>query len=237
MALKAILESLDGLSADVSKEYKEGDDGKFHLDIDGLEDHPGLGALKRAKDHEKTLRQKAQGKASELETKITELTQQLEDLGDGGKLDDKTKARLERQITDLTAKYNADIGAYDGEITTLLVDNVANTLAKDLSDSPNLLLPHIRARLAVEKDENGKRVTRVKDKDGEISHITLDEFKKELSGNKEWAAVLRGSQGSGSGAPGSGGGGSGKGSDKTLDYSKASPKDIAADIKARKAQE
>lgn len=232
MALKAIIESLDGLPADVAKEYKEGDDGKFHLDIDGLEDHPGVGALKRAKDHEKQGRHKAQGKVAELEGQIQELQNKLEDLGDTGKADEQTRTKLQRQIDTLTKQLTDETGALNGEINTLLVDNVALAIAQDLSDTPDLLIPHIKARLIAEKDESGKRVTKVKGADGEVSAATIDEFKKELSGRKEWAAVLRGSKGTGSGAPGSGQGGGGSG--KKLDYSKASPAEIAADIKSRK---
>ncbi len=236
MALKATIESLDGLPADVAKEYKEGDDGKFHLDIDGLEDHPGVGALKRAKDHEKQGRHKAQGKVAELETQIQELQQKLDDAGDTGKADEQTRTKLQRQIDNLTKQLADETGALTGELNTLLVDNVALSIAQELSDTPDLLLPHIRARLVAEKDETtGKRVTKVKDANGEVGSATIEEFKKELSGRKEWAAVLRGSKGTGSGAPGSGQGG-GQGGGKKLDYSKATTAEIAADIKSRKGQ-
>ena len=82
MALKSILESLDGLSEDIKKEYTE-KDGKFYLDIEGLDLHPGVGGLKRAKDHEKNLRQKAEEKARELEDQLTAKDTEIEGLRTG----------------------------------------------------------------------------------------------------------------------------------------------------------
>src|SRR5690606_29103586 len=82
MALKSILESLDGLPEDIKKEYTE-KDGKFYLDLEGLDDHPAVGALKRAKDHEKTLRQTAEGKLREAEDKSTQLEGTIEELRTG----------------------------------------------------------------------------------------------------------------------------------------------------------
>ena len=71
MSLKSVLTSLDGLSDDLKKEYTE-KDGKFYLDLEGLDEHHAVGALKRAKDHEKSLRQKAEEKQREAEDKVTE---------------------------------------------------------------------------------------------------------------------------------------------------------------------
>ena len=39
MALKAVLETLDGLDTSIAGLYKQGEDGKFHLDVEPVEDH------------------------------------------------------------------------------------------------------------------------------------------------------------------------------------------------------
>jgi hypothetical protein len=230
MALKAILDSIDGLPADVAKEYKENDDGKFVLDVEGLED---TGALKRAKDHEKSRRQKAESKAAELESKLADLQEQLDGLDDPGKnkADDKQRIKLEQKIKELESTLTSREQALFGEITRLTSDTQAAALAASLSDSPNLLLPHIKSRLVTEMVE-GKAVVKVRDADGDIGSMTIEDLKKEFSSNKEYSAIIRGSEGSGSGAPGGGKGGGGE--RKPLDYSKATPKEIAEDIKAKK---
>lgn len=228
--LKAILDSIEGLPADVAKEYKEGDDGKFHLDVEGLED---TGALKRAKDHEKTRRQKAETRTSELESKLADLEEQLASLDDPGKskIDDKQRVKLEQRIKELEGQMTTKEQSLLGEINRLTSEAQAVKLATELTDSPNLLLPHIKSRLVTEIVD-GKAVVKVRDADGDVGLMTIEDLHKEFSSNKEYSPILRGSQGSGSGAPGGGKGG-GQG-DKPLDYSKASPKEIADHIKAKK---
>lgn len=230
MALKAILDSLEGLPADVAKEYKENDDGKFVLDVEGLED---TGALKRAKDHEKKRRQAAEGKTAELESKLADLEEQLAALDDPGKnkVDDKQRVKLEQRIKELEGQLTTKEQSLLGEINRLTSEATATKLAADLTDSPNLLLPHIRSRLVTEI-EDGKAVVKVRDADGDVGSMTIEDLRKEFTSNKEYAPILRGSQGSGSGAPGGGGKGGGQG--KPLDYSKATPAEVVADIKAKK---
>ena len=228
MALQAIRDSLEGLAADVAKEYTKGDDGKFHLDVEGLED---TGALKRSKDHEKARRQKAEQALTEMNSKLEDLQNQLDNVGENGKLDDKLKLKLEKQITELTAKLTAREGELVGEISRLTATQAAEQLAAKLSDSPGLMLPHLKSRVVTEMVD-GKAVVKVKDPDGEVGVMSLADLEKEIRANKEYAPILRGSQGSGSGAPGSGSGGGQ--SQKPLDYSKASPKEIAEHLKAKK---
>lgn len=230
MALKAILETLDGLPADIAKEYKEDGEGKFILDVEGLED---TGALKRAKDHEKSRRQKAESKAAELESKLADLQDQLDSLDDPGKnkIDDKQRVKLEQKIKELEGQLTTKEQQLFGEINRLTSEAQAVKLAGELTDSPNLLLPHIKSRLVTEIVD-GKAVVKVRDSDGDVGSMTIEDLRKEFNSNKEYAPILRGSQGSGSGAPGVGKGG-GKES-KPLDYSKASAKEIADDLKAKK---
>ncbi len=115
----------------------------------------------------------------------------------------------------------------------MCVDDVSSAVARDLSDSPDVLTPHIKSRLMVEM-EGGKAKTRIKDAEGNPSALTLDELKNEFRSNASFAAVIKGSEGSGSGANG-GQGGSGGGNNngqKKLDMTTASTKDIVAHRKA-----
>lgn len=67
MALKFVVDSLDGLSEELKSSYKKGDDGKFHLDVDGGEDVSGLkSALQKERDSVKELK----GSLKTLEEKI-----------------------------------------------------------------------------------------------------------------------------------------------------------------------
>lgn len=230
MKYKITKAEFDKLPPDLQKEY--GEDGEeYVLNVEGGED---TGALKRAKDHEKKRRQDAEQKARDLEQQINDVQEQLEALQDKGG-DDKNKdveARWKKKLEAREAELTQQLEAQGNEINTLLVDNVAKSLASELSDTPGVLIPHIKSRLTIEKVD-GKSVTRIKDADGEVSALTLDELKGEFQSNKDFASVIKGSGGSGSGASGGQGGQGGKKPEKP-DLAKASPKEVADYFKSTK---
>lgn len=229
MKLKKKVKSLDEVQEQYRDLYVE-KDGEFILEVDGEED---TGALKRAKDHEKKRRQDAEQKARDLEEQMADIQEQLDALQDKG--GDKDTSGIEKKWQDKYSKREKEltdqIDSLGKEINTLLIDNVADQIAADLSDSPAVLRPHVRQRLTVERVD-GKAVTRVKDLDGELSAMTLDELKSEFQSNNDFASVIRGSKGSGSGASGGQGGQGGK--PQKPDFTKATPKEKAAYLKAQK---
>lgn len=214
------------LSDPMKAEYKLGDDG-YTLLVEGGED---TGALKRAKDHEKTRRQTAENKLKEVETSLTEKSSEydvlLSERSSTAGLEKKWKDKLDAREAELIG----EVGGLNSELGKLLIDNVADAMAASLSDSPGLLRPHIKSRLKVERVD-GKATTRILDASGEVSPLTLDELKKEFSTNPEFAPVIRGSKASGSGAQGGGGGG---GDTKKPDFSNSSTKEIADYLKSKK---
>lgn len=218
MTLKAIVETLEGLPADVAKEYIEQDDGTFRLDVEGGED---TGALKRAKDHEKKLRKEAQLKNQKLQDKITELEGDLEDLKDPGesKKDDRLRAKYEAQMVALRTELTGESQVWMNEVRRLSSTQTAERIATELFTSLTLGLPHVKSRLTTEL-EDGKAVVKVLDSDGDVGVMTLEDLKRELRANKELAPILKGGKGSGSGAPGATNGGKGKDAKTKLsDYS------------------
>lgn len=201
--LKFELDNLDDVSEEHKALYKEVD-GKFRLQLEGYTDPA---ALKRAKDHEKAARQKAEKDLKDLRDEFDEFKESVESnaddknrkKGDLGALEQSYKDKIKK----LEEKHAKDLEIRDVQISKLLVDNVAETMAAELSDSPELLSEIIRKRL---KAENGE--TRVLDANGEPSATTVDELREEFRANKKYAPIIRGSQGSGGG---SGGGGDNRG--------------------------
>lgn len=229
MKFKLNEEEFGKLPQHFQEEYEAGDNGEYTLKVEGGED---TGALKRAKDHEKTRRQAAEQKLKDLQTEMSDLQGEydslLNDKSKSGNLEKKWQEKLEAREKEL----NTQVEQLNSQIHTLLIDNVADQLAAELSDSPSLIRPHIKSRLAVESVD-GKATTRVIDADGEVSPLTLDELKTEFKSNPDFAAAIRGSNGSGSGANG-GNGGNGGATPKKPDFSNASPKEIADYLKSQK---
>jgi hypothetical protein len=102
------------------------------------------------------------------------------------------------------SESKAEIDRLNGSLKTIMVDNVATTIANEiaLQGSANVLLPHIRSRLAVDYVD-GNPITRVLGPDGKPSAATLDELKAEFAANDAFAPIIAGSKASGGGAGGS----------------------------------
>lgn len=214
MPINAVLENLDGVSDALKSEYTKGANGKFYLSITGIDDHPDVGALKRAKDHEKAERQKAAQKAKEqidaLQSKFDALESDRNEMLKGAipKADvDKLETSYKEKLANIEAEKNAKIDALNGSIQTMMVGNVAQTMASEISTSPALILPHIASRLKVEFGEDGSPATRVLDKTGAPSALTVDDLKKEFAADPTFAPIIIGSKASGAGAGGQGQGG------------------------------
>lgn len=113
------------------------------------------------------------------------------------------------KVNKTASEKDAQIGKLKGFVQATLIDNQAQSIANEigLKGSEALLLPHIKARLAVE-ERDGKYVTVVKDANGQPSALSLTELKEEFQNNPAFAPVIVGSKASGSGAAGNPAGGS-----------------------------
>lgn len=231
MALKRRIkkDAFDKLSDELKAEYKE-KDGEYILEVEGDED---TGALKRAKDRETQLRKDAELRATAAEERVTELEKD-----DGKSKDIRTlEASWQSKNKQLEDEKNDVIKQKDTFIEQMLVDSKAMELASEISTSPKLIYPHIRARLAADL-EGEKPETRVLDADGKVSALTLDELGGEFVANKEFASIIKASKAQGSGANSgqqSKDSDSATSTDKT-DLTKFSPKEMAAHLSAQKQQ-
>lgn len=195
MTLKNTLDTLDGIPADVAKEYIKGDDGKFHLDH---EDRESVSNMSRARDNEKTQHAATKGKLREAQEKAEALETQIEELRTKGMTKD-TAAEVER----LTKLHTKELAKVTEQATKLksgieksMLESTAKTLSKDLTGSDEILAPHVQKRLSVSFDKDVPEVI-VLDPDGQPSSKTVAELRKEFSENKSFAGFIKGSQGSG----------------------------------------
>lgn len=217
-------EDYESLPEVIQNEYTE-KDGSYVLDVSGIED---TGALKRAKEHEKTARKEAEKRARLAENKVLEFQDEASrKAGDVEALEKSWQGKLETREAELLAKLEAK----DKYIGQQLVDNVALQIATEISKSPSLILPHIKSRLTADLDSENP-VTKVLDANNQLSALTIDELKQEFIANKDFAPIIIGSKASGSGtssdAP------SASLPTSNMDLSKMSPKDLAAHMKAKK---
>lgn len=207
MALKAVLQNLDGVPESVRGEYVERD-GKFYLDIESLDDHDGVGALKRAKDYEKENARKAKERGDQLQSDLDKANEALDELkkkgvpkGDVERLEESYKDKLKKKETELTAT----IDSLKSQLNRHLVEEQSMKLATDMALKPEFIegiLPHIRSRLSLESNEGGEQVVRILDKEGKASALNMDDLKKEVGAMKALQPLMKGTNAKGGGAGG-----------------------------------
>lgn len=182
----------------IQAEYTKQDDGEdYVLAVEGEED---TGALKRAKDHEAAKRKEAVDKAKKLEDELKAYRDKEEDSKDN---DAKKKGdidALENSWKDKNKKLkeskDAEISKLKGHLSNILVDKEAESLAKDISSHPKLLLPYLKQRLQADLDGDVP-ATRILDADGKPSALSLNELKDEFRANPDFSAVITASKASG----------------------------------------
>lgn len=110
MKLKAILDSVEGLDAALKTFYAEVD-GKFILQLEGVQEHPDTLALKNAKDREAEAKRTIKAELDALKVKYKGLPEdftveefnRLKDEGKGS-VDDRLKEQKERLTTQFEAE-------------------------------------------------------------------------------------------------------------------------------------
>lgn len=113
MALKALLETLDGVDDTVKPFYAERD-GKFVLDVEGVDDHPEVANLRNAYSRTKADKDAAKSEAAALKAQIVELQKGAPDTA-------ATQARL-NELQEKLDQANAKAGEWQTKYTGVTRD-------------------------------------------------------------------------------------------------------------------
>jgi hypothetical protein len=217
MPLKTILEAseIEDLPEAVREHYTE-TEGKFVLDLDGIDDHPKVSALRNAHNRSKQERDEAKNKARSLQSRfgplvdvedldfsdvdpdrVTELMPVLrgeKDLPQPGKAQDvdldkiKALARkpLERELE--TAIATAESATQ--KLNSLVVDHALTTASQEIK----VATPYVKAvralfrdRVKVIEGDDGSPVAVV---EGEYGEQPVDKYMKEWSQTDEGKAFI-----------------------------------------------
>ena len=172
MAFKAVYDSEQEVPEELRAHFKKGEDGKFRADVEavggwGLEDVAGLksalGKLTdRADTAERALR-KFEGvdpaQAREALAKVEELA--------NFKPEEKIAEGIRVREQQLVQKHSEDIQKIHGvnerladQVRTLLVDSLATQAIIGEGGDPEVLTPHVKARIRLDRQDDGtfKRV-------------------------------------------------------------------------------
>lgn len=208
MALKYEVEDVSELDEAVQKLYTKADDGKYRLEVEGIDD----GAeLKEALRKEREDRKAAKSKLKELEDEKERMEQEAEEAKrkaaeKNGDVESLNKSWQEK-IDKIEKEKQDKIAELEGTLTQLTSGQTATKMASEIAvqGSADVLLPHIEKRLKTEY-KDGKPSTVVLDKDGNPSAMTIDELKEEFKSNSAFAPLIVGTKANGAGGHGGKGG-------------------------------
>lgn len=254
MALKALLGSLDGLPADVAKEYTKSEDGKFRLAVEPVDGFvlENVGGLKSALATERSQREQFEKSLKSFEgldpQQAREALKRLEEIKNWSP-DQKVQEQIASSVKTVESKFKTEleqreaaIKSLNGALSGALIDQAATSAIAKLNGTPELLLPHIRSMTRI-RDVGGKHVVEVIDptngtvrispKGTSTSPMTIDELVEEMQKDKIFGRAFAGSGSSGGGAQGGNSGGGGGGGAVTITESDA--KDITKYRRAREA--
>jgi hypothetical protein len=217
--LKAVLDSLEGLSEDVASHYIE-KDGKFIL---GVETTGGLAlenveGLKSALGKEKASRKELAASLKAFEgldaDKARDALSKLDELAESDP-EGKAKQQIEAFKAQLVAKHEATVAEKDkalGDVTSqlerLLVENAVRSALEKAEANVDLMLPHVMQRTRMRRDEStGRYVAEVLDDNGNPAIgdaagnvMTIPQLVGEFKSKDTYAAGFKGTGSSGSGA-------------------------------------
>lgn len=214
MALALVVDSLDSVPEALRGEYAE-KDGKFHLNVEGLEDTSGLkSALQKERDARKALDKevanwKRLGKSAEeiaelVETREREETERLKKKGDTDALLKQANERAAKERAELEAELNA---ARASERAAVVGERLVAALAKAgaTEEGAELLPDRLSNRIKFETVD-GKRILKIVQADGETPMLgsgadaaTIDDLVKEAV--KKYPSLFKGSGAGGGGKP------------------------------------
>ena len=215
------VENLEGVPEKYQPLYTKGDDDTYTIDPD-LGKKLDVSGLTSALDKErkssamaqKTLKsfQKFGETPEEVETKFTELNEQLSKGKDGKVNFDKMKLDLEKTYSEKIKGKDDDISKMKGTLNKYLIDSEASKILTqpEIAGSVGLLLPHIQRQTKV-IEENNQFHVRVIDQDGDArsngngGFMTIGELVNEMKESTDFKRAFDGTKHKGNGTPPGGG--------------------------------
>ena len=200
MALKAFVESLDGIDENLHEHYVE-KDGGYYLNLEDFGKHPGAVTLKTTLNKVNRDKEALASKVAELESKVENLPEDFDPdewarlkAGDGGKPDEAIQALKDqhaRAIEALKAKYSKDLAEREAAVaerdrfidTTIRNDELRRALREvgvDMDQHEEVLLDHLGKQVKVQRTDDGKRMAIV---ETDLGEVPVSDF------IKEWAVT------------------------------------------------
>jgi len=188
MALELNLDTLEGLEDNFKSLYVE-KDGKFHLDVNGIEDVSGL---KSALEHERTNRKKAIEDAAAAEVA------RLKSIEDAAKASGDTKQLL-KSSEDARAVIQTELDGVKKGIATSDLKSASLEISALIAEGKNVSL---LSKFVLERLQHSEGKVKVLNKEGELTVSSFADLANDFKNDKDFASLIKGNQSNGGGALG-----------------------------------
>jgi hypothetical protein len=228
MALKAIVDALDGVAEGIRENYRagtkeEGLEGKFVLSVEGSDGWglENVSGLKTALGQERTKAEQAERKVKKFgdldpdaARAAIEKVAEFETLDPKKEADRLAQVKIDAATKQLVEKHNEETrnlkdreSKLRGTVQTLTIDNVAIKALETHKGNVHLLLPHVQRQVRLKEADDGSFSQEVVDADGNPrigdakgSPMTVDQLVEEMSKSEKFAQGFAGSGNSGTGS-------------------------------------
>lgn len=218
--LKAILETLDGLSEEIAKHYVKQDDGTYKLDVGSVSGFE-LSNVTGLKNTVSTLRgenrnlKESVAKFEGLDPKVArEAIEKVEEFSKhdpNAEVEEQVKARIAEQAKQFGKEKVTLTGERDeaiGQLRNVLVKNACIEALTSAGGNVKLLLPVMEKSVRMRKDGsqfiaevvNDKGDPRIGDSSG--NPMTIPQFVQELKGTDDYSPAFKGTGSAGGGQDG-----------------------------------
>jgi hypothetical protein len=221
LALKAIVDTLDGVDEALQGLYAKGEDGKFRLELEGAETEEEVAGLRsalqkereRAKTYEARLKKLPEGfdPSKDLEELATlrkereeREAREAEKKGEW----DKLRAQLQEQQQKREEEWNGKVQNLESELDRLLRSDRAKEEIGKRGASIRLLLREVLSQTRTIVDDSGRRKVVVVDDSGDRrlngkgDDMTMAELLDELEKDPDCAGAFPAPESTGGGASG-----------------------------------
>lgn len=216
MALKLkITESEYNALAEGLRELYEENNGSYQLQVDGIEDTSGLtSALKKERESNKEMAKLV--KSWEMLGKTpSEISELLESVEQAQNKELAKKGEYDKLLAQVQEKHKAEIEIKQKEleeanraVESHLIDANAISAITELGGSAKLLLPHVKDRVRVVKDESGQYAVNVLSADksmplvnSEGKPIGIKDLLTQMRDDEAYSMAFKPTAGTGTGSP------------------------------------
>lgn len=236
MTLKAILDSLEGLSQEIASQYVSGEDGKYVLSVEGVDGYElkdvaklqsALQSERKRGDQERRNRIEAENKLeafSGMDPAVArDAIAKLEEMKNWSP-EDKVRTQIESAREEISGQFAEKLAAAERErdeaVSKLRNNTIRDVAMQAISKSEGvakLLLPHVVNAIILEETESGELVPRIRGEGGTPAfsaakpheYMGVEEYVLSLKDDDDFAYAFKGNGARGSGASSAGSGRSG----------------------------